>query len=88
MSGNIYDYVIASVAASLSNPPDSDFQRGYLAALLVLADEALGLRMDVHPFAEAHRLCFTAKYRAFRARRDLARCFRQVDDLIDQECER
>jgi hypothetical protein len=89
MSNNsIYDYVKNSVAASLQNPPDTEFLRGYLASLLVLAEEALGFNRDTHPFAEAHKFCFTAQYRATMARRDLARCFRQVEELIDQECER
>ena len=84
MSVNIYDYIKSDVVASLLNPPDTEFQRGYLASLLVLAEEALGMRMDLSPFAEAHKLCFNAQY---RARRDLTRCFREVEDLIDQECE-
>ena len=85
MSDNIYTYVRNSVEASLLNPPDTDFQRGYLAALLVLGQEALGLRMDLHPFREAHNLCFTAKYMIARAERDLTRISRQVEDLIDRE---
>jgi hypothetical protein len=40
----------------VSNPPDTDFQCGFLGAMLVLAEEALGLRMDLPPFAEAHEL--------------------------------
>jgi hypothetical protein len=85
MSDNIYTYVTNSVEASLLNPPDTDFQRGYLAALLVLAEEALGLRMDMHPFREAHNLCFTPKYMIARAKRDLTRCSRQMENLIDRE---
>jgi hypothetical protein len=87
MSANVYDHIRSSVAAYLMDPPETEFQRGYLASLLVLAEEALGLRMDLPPFAEAHNLCFSAQYRAHRARRDLARCFRQVKDLMDQGCE-
>ena len=87
MSANIYDYIKSSVAAYLQDPPDTEFQRGYLAALLVLAEEALGLRMDLPPFAEAHKLCFSTQYRVNRTRRDLAVCFRQVEDLINEECE-
>jgi hypothetical protein len=87
MSVNVYDYIKNSVAASLQAPPDTEFQRGYLAALLVLAEEALGLSMDLSPFAEAHKLCFTAHYRVFKARRALASCLRQVEDLINEECE-
>jgi hypothetical protein len=87
MSADIYDYIKSSVAAYLLDPPDTEFQRGYLASLLVLAEEALGLRMDLPPFAEAHKLCFSAQYRVNRARRDLASCMRQVEDLIDEECE-
>jgi hypothetical protein len=85
MSDDIYTYVRNSVEAYLLDPPDTDFQRGYLASLLVLAEEALGLRMDTHPFSEAHNLCFTPKYRIARAKRDLTRCFRQVEDLTHRE---
>jgi hypothetical protein len=84
MSWNIYDYIRSSVAAYLLDPPDTEFQRGYLAALLILAEEALGLRMDTHHFAEAHNLCFTPEYRMARANRDLTRCSRQVEDLIHE----
>jgi hypothetical protein len=66
MSANIYDYIKTDVAAALLNPPDTEFQRGYLASLLVLAEEALGLRMDLSPFAEKHKLCFNAQYRSGR----------------------
>jgi hypothetical protein len=41
----------------LLSPPDTDFQRGYLAALLNVAEEALGLRLAKYPFAEAQMLC-------------------------------
>ena len=34
----------------------TDSQWGYLSALIVVAKEALGERMDIPPFAEAHEL--------------------------------
>jgi hypothetical protein len=83
---NVEEYVRSAVQGFLGDPPDTEFQRGYLASLLVLAEEALGLRMDLPPFAEAHKLCFSAQYRVNRARRDLASCMRQVEELIE-ECE-
>jgi hypothetical protein len=75
------------VAAHLPDPPDTDFQRGFLAALLVFAEEALGLRMDMPPFAEAQKLCLTATGRINGARRNLARCIRQMEELLNRECD-
>jgi hypothetical protein len=40
----------------VSDPPNTDSQWGYLSALLVVAKEALGQRMDMSPFAEAQEL--------------------------------
>jgi hypothetical protein len=52
----VEEYVKGSVEAFLNDPPDTDYQRGFLAAMLVLAKEALGLRTDLHPFAKAKEL--------------------------------
>ena len=49
-------YLEESIQAFLVDPPDSDFLRGYLSALLVVAEEALGLRMEALPFVETQKL--------------------------------
>jgi hypothetical protein len=41
----------------LLDPPDTDFLCGYLAALLNVAEEALGLHLAKSPFKEAQELC-------------------------------
>ena len=55
MGDQVEEYVTEAVQMFLLAPPDTDFQCGFLAALLVVAKEALGLRMDSPPFAEAER---------------------------------
>jgi hypothetical protein len=57
----VEEYVESCVHGFVSDPPDTDYQLGFLGAMLVLAEEALGLRMDLPPFAEAHELRRTAK---------------------------
>ena len=57
MSDNVYAYIKREMEMSLGGPPDTDFQRGYLAGLMVLAEDVLGLRMDVPPFSLARKLC-------------------------------
>ena len=52
----VEEYVLSSVETFLNDPPDTDYQRGFLAAMLVLAEEALGLRTDLHPFEKAKEL--------------------------------
>jgi hypothetical protein len=44
MSETLYgrDYVDAAIASFENDPPDSDYQKGYLAALKVVRDEAFG----------------------------------------------
>jgi hypothetical protein len=56
MSDSVEEYVTKAVRVFLIDPPDTDFQCGFLAALLVLAKEAVGLRMDTPPFAAAQDL--------------------------------
>jgi hypothetical protein len=51
--------VQSSVQSFLVDPPDSEFQQGFLSALLVLAKEALELRMNIPPFADAQKLLKT-----------------------------
>ena len=50
---NVEKYIKSAVQGFVSDPPDSDFQSGYLAALLVVAQEALGHRLDIPPYGEA-----------------------------------
>ena len=56
MSDQVENYIRSSVQTFLVDPPDSEFQRGFLSALLVVAKEALGLHLDVPPFAKAQKL--------------------------------
>ena len=63
MSDNIYTYIKSSVEPFLLDPPDTEFQRGYLAALLNVAEEALGLHLAKSPFKEAQKLCFAQQVR-------------------------
>jgi hypothetical protein len=53
---NVEEYVRSAVQGFVGDPPDTDSQWGYLSALLCVAKEALGLRIDMSPFAEAHDL--------------------------------
>jgi hypothetical protein len=57
MTDNIYTYIKGNVELFLSDPPDTEFQQGYLAALLNVAQEALGLHLAKSPFKEAQKLC-------------------------------
>jgi hypothetical protein len=50
------EYVRSAVHGFVGDPPDSNYQSGYLAALLVIAQEALGHRLDMSPYAEADPL--------------------------------
>jgi hypothetical protein len=60
MSDSIYTYIKSGVDGFLTDPLDTDFQRGYLAALLGVAEEALGLHLGKSPFMEAQKLCSPA----------------------------
>jgi hypothetical protein len=53
---DIEKYGERAVQSFLSDPPDTDFQRGFLSAMLVIAEEALGLPVDAPPFKEAQEL--------------------------------
>jgi hypothetical protein len=53
---NVEAYVRSAILGFVGDPPDTDSQWSYLSALLVVAKEALGQRMDMSPFAEAHEL--------------------------------
>jgi len=52
----VQKYLQASIQAYLRDPPDNDFLRGYLSALLVVAEEALGFPMEARPFVQALKL--------------------------------
>ena len=56
MSDNVYTYINGSVEPYLRDPPDTEFQRGYLAALLNVAEEALGLHLAKRP-SRKRRCC-------------------------------
>ena len=56
---NVEEYVTSSVQTFLGDPPDSDYQRGFLGAMLVVAEEALRLQMDKPPFKKAEKLLTT-----------------------------
>ena len=43
------NYVTEAIASFQNDPADSDFQRGYLAALEVVGKEALGMDIDLEP---------------------------------------
>jgi hypothetical protein len=52
----VQKYLTESIESYLSDPPDSDFLCGYLSALLVVAEESLGLPMEYPPFKDARDL--------------------------------
>ena len=85
MSDSVYTYIRKEMEMSLGGPPDTDFQRGYLAALLVLAEDVLGLDMNKHPFAEAEKLCLTEEYRINRYERELLRCRQELKELNGEQ---
>ena len=84
MSDSVYTYVKREAEMSLLAPPDTDFQRGYLAATLVIA-ENLGLRMDMPPFAEADRLCQSPIATMSRRQHEIIRCLRKVEELVGEK---
>lgn len=43
---NERDYMRKALELFVADPPDSDFQRGYLEGLKVFANEAMGFRWD------------------------------------------
>ena len=55
----IEEWVKANVQGFLGDPPDNDFLDGFLSALLLIEEEALGLPMESPPFAEARELVIT-----------------------------
>jgi hypothetical protein len=52
----VTDYLLKQIDGFISNPPDTDFQRGYLAAVLDTYEEGLGGPPDAVR-ANARRLC-------------------------------
>ena len=85
MSDSIYTYIKSSVAAHLPDPPDTDFQRGFLAA-------SAGFRRGGTWFAlwgyaslrrSAESLGLTATGRInWKARRNLREVDRQMEELL------
>jgi hypothetical protein len=41
---NVEEYVTRSVQSFLGDPADNEYQRGFLGAMLIFAEETLGLR--------------------------------------------
>ena len=54
--GNVEEFVRTAIQGFVNDPPDSDFQCGYLGAMLVFAKEAIGVPMEMSPYAEAQKL--------------------------------
>jgi hypothetical protein len=63
----IKEWLKEYVQAFLGDPPDSDSLCGFLSALLLVAEEALGLPMESPPFSDARELV----KRYWRDKRDL-----------------
>jgi hypothetical protein len=80
MTDNVYTYIKSNVEPFLLTPPHTDFQRGYLAALLNVAEEALGLHLGKYPFKEAY-LCLGATGTMHWLKREIARCSRDLKAL-------
>lgn len=78
MWSDVYTYIRKEAEMSLGSPPDTDFQRGYLAALLVLAQDVLGLDMNKSPFVEAEALCLRPMYRTNRLKREISWCRHEI----------
>jgi hypothetical protein len=81
MSDNVYAYIKREMEMSLAGLPDTDFQRGYLAGLLVLAKDVLGLDMNEQPFSEAEKLCLGEHYRMHRLQSEIAWRSRELLEL-------
>src|SRR5262249_27547658 len=54
--GNVEEFVRTAIQGFVNDPPDSDFQCGYLGAMLVVAKEAIAVPMEMSPYAEAQKL--------------------------------
>ena len=80
MSDNVYTYIKGNVEPFLRYPPDTEFQRDYLAALLNVAEEALGLHLLKYPFAEAQMLC-SATGKMHWLQREITQRGREPEDL-------
>jgi hypothetical protein len=52
----IEEWLKESVQGFLGDPPDNDFLCGFLSALLLVEEEAIGLPLGSPPFAEAREL--------------------------------
>ena len=56
MSDHVEKFVRRAVQSFVGDPPDTDFQCGYLGAMLAVANYALGLPMETSPYAKAQKL--------------------------------
>ena len=54
----VQKYLEESIHAYLGDPPDTAFLDGLLSALLLVAEEAVGLPMESFPFKEARELVY------------------------------
>lgn len=87
MSHDVYAYIKREMEMSLAGPPDTDFQRGYLAGLLVLAKDVLGLDMNKQPYSGAEKLCLGEGYRMQRLESEIAwlsRELKQLEELVGE----
>jgi hypothetical protein len=50
---NVREAVAQALEGFIHDPPDTEFQRGYLAALITLAKDDLGEDVYSYPYAEA-----------------------------------
>lgn len=80
MTDSVYTYIKSNVEPYLLYPPDTDFQRGYLAALLNVAEEALGLHLGKSPFKEAQELNSTTG-RTHWLQREITQRSRELKNL-------
>lgn len=56
MSNDITEQVRAILYSFIGDPPDTDFQSGYLAAVLVIANEVVGIKCSDPLYREADAL--------------------------------
>jgi hypothetical protein len=54
--GNVEGFIRTAIQGFVTDPPDSDFQCGYLEAMLSVANYALGVPMEKSPYAETQKL--------------------------------
>jgi hypothetical protein len=62
----IEEWAKENVQGYLGDPPDTKYQKGFLSALLLMEEEALGLPPETPPFAEARELSVERAKRRMR----------------------